>query len=749
MTNLTAIRLRVLPRFPARLVGANGFTVARDGAELVIQPDYEQLAIVPAVPDQEETFFQAWTRDIDTYNIIPFSALVANIQDVIIGANLSSISELETAADLAIYFTEEGEAALYTVSEFVRTVSGSDDETAFRSAISAANGVRQKNILDYEAVYDTDTTEAADANAAALADLLAACDDGVAEAVIPAGTGYLTPGDVGPLSGSLRVKCEATFINQEGAAATQRAISIEGDGAEDAKVFWRGGIIDENGGAFSGIEFRDWQYASVDIDEVSDIVCSESSTTSTSGLAFTNVVKGRASWKRMSGMEEGTSTQGSLPRCFSVSTTGGLRSDVDVFMGECEDVHGVVVVGDIGGGVVNLYGGVVRDAADNGVYNVGDASEVNSFGLIVDGIDEIFVNSGSGWIKAYNTIGTGMTNAIGLQGRDSDKPSILVSGAHLEFAPGVAPFKTRGGTESNETSGALIIENSTIICRPNERVFDLASFGTIEELVIRGSTFIIEFDSSVAGATTADGFWTIAAMAFGARGKIDVDDATTFILRDLTGDIPDNLRVQLNLDDITESSRFRANLVNETGNASVSFEIGNGLQQLLSIREGLFFTSGRNGAKAPLLADGSTPPRTLYGTTVPNVGYHPAGSRLYNSQPGAGLFVSQVCTAAGTPGTWEVERYLDASGKLVLQGANGYAGQTLAAGAYGSAINITVTGASAGDFIQSLAPSVLSQGEVWEGAITAANTVTARPRNPTSGSINTTSGNVRCRVQKL
>ncbi|WJR67228.1 glycosyl hydrolase family 28-related protein [Neorhizobium sp. CSC1952] len=132
---MTSLRLRVLPRYPARISGTNGLTVDREDADLVVKPDYEQLAVVPAVPDQDETFFQAWTRDIDSYNIIPFSSLVANIQDVIIGPNLAAIDQVTTGSDVGIYYTGEGEAATYTVSSFMRDLSASEDDAAFKSAL--------------------------------------------------------------------------------------------------------------------------------------------------------------------------------------------------------------------------------------------------------------------------------------------------------------------------------------------------------------------------------------------------------------------------------------------------------------------------------------------------------------------------------------------------------------------------------------------------------------------------------------
>lgn len=63
-------RLRVVPRFPANISGADGITVERDGVDLVIKPDYGALVQTPAVVDPDASFFQIWQRDEDMYVIM-------------------------------------------------------------------------------------------------------------------------------------------------------------------------------------------------------------------------------------------------------------------------------------------------------------------------------------------------------------------------------------------------------------------------------------------------------------------------------------------------------------------------------------------------------------------------------------------------------------------------------------------------------------------------------------------------------
>ncbi|MDX3926734.1 MAG: hypothetical protein QHC90_13145 [Shinella sp.] len=209
MNNVTNLRLRVLPRFPSRIEGANGFTVVREDGDLVVKPDYGQLAVVPAVPDKDETFFQAWTRDLDTYNIIPFQALVENIQDVIIGPNLAAIDGLSTASDTGIYYTAEGEAATYTVSEFTRNLSDSADAPAFKAGLGLGSAA------------DADADDFASAAQGSLADSSLQPDD-IGTTVASAAQGAKADTAVQPaaLTSAINAKFVANVLNPDGSRAT-------------------------------------------------------------------------------------------------------------------------------------------------------------------------------------------------------------------------------------------------------------------------------------------------------------------------------------------------------------------------------------------------------------------------------------------------------------------------------------------------------------------------------------------------
>lgn len=78
MTSVTNIRLRALPRFPANITGTNGIAVVRDGANLVVQPDFGSLAEIASIPNPAETLFLAWNRETGDYRTIPFQSMFEN-----------------------------------------------------------------------------------------------------------------------------------------------------------------------------------------------------------------------------------------------------------------------------------------------------------------------------------------------------------------------------------------------------------------------------------------------------------------------------------------------------------------------------------------------------------------------------------------------------------------------------------------------------------------------------------------------
>jgi hypothetical protein len=133
----TSLRMRVVPRYPARITATNGISTTRDGVDLLVKSDYGSLIQVPSVTNPDRTFFLAWDQDIDNYQSVSFTNIINNIQDAIIGPSLAAIDEVNPGANQVVYFTGVGEAASYTASSFVRGISNASTDDNYRSLIDA------------------------------------------------------------------------------------------------------------------------------------------------------------------------------------------------------------------------------------------------------------------------------------------------------------------------------------------------------------------------------------------------------------------------------------------------------------------------------------------------------------------------------------------------------------------------------------------------------------------------------------
>lgn len=490
---------------------------------------------------------------------------------------------------------------------------------------------------DFGALYGVNSLAAASVNSAALSAYLLACASGGVNAVIPVGELFINPLIVSIPSGELSVDCHATLINQLGGTATQPLLQVCGTQLSDIK--WRGGRFNENGGAFSCLEVRDWRSADVHVDEAAGITCTPASTNSTSGVVFSNVRVGKVSWTRMHSMGKGTNTQGSLPRCFSVSQSDGLRSDCDVDMGRCENVHGMIVVGAMAGGAVNTYRGIGRNVDDNGIYNVGDASVVSCHDINVDNIDELFVNSGSGELNAYRPILRNGRNAIGLQ----SCKAVNIYDGDLEFVPGVGPFKTR---PANVASGSLLVKGSRIRCRPSGRVLDFGTSGTIEQFVDSGNRWEIEIDEAIQASVT------LFALSPGARCRIDSDSDWIFV--DAPGGAATTDVLFFNIPTVTELSRWERPPVVLLSQAAAGVRFNSARQRLFAFNGQYSVGNLQSEREANFPDKTASPPREVWGSGAPTTGYWQLGSRVWNISPIAGGDLGWVCVAPGSPGTWKI-----------------------------------------------------------------------------------------------
>lgn len=143
MSNRTSLRMRVLPRFPARISGTNGLTVVQDNLDLVVKPDFGSLVPVPSVQNPTKTFFLAWESDLDSYSSISFQNLVENIQDVIIGPTTAAMEATSPAADQFIYFTGTDVAATTGLTAAGRALLDDANAAAQRATLELGTAATQ------------------------------------------------------------------------------------------------------------------------------------------------------------------------------------------------------------------------------------------------------------------------------------------------------------------------------------------------------------------------------------------------------------------------------------------------------------------------------------------------------------------------------------------------------------------------------------------------------------------------------
>lgn len=75
------LRMRVMPRFPAIITGANGLAAIRDGADLIVKNDFADMVRIPGVNNGDKQFFLSWNSDQDYYSILSFNDLFTAVQE--------------------------------------------------------------------------------------------------------------------------------------------------------------------------------------------------------------------------------------------------------------------------------------------------------------------------------------------------------------------------------------------------------------------------------------------------------------------------------------------------------------------------------------------------------------------------------------------------------------------------------------------------------------------------------------------
>lgn len=137
----SSFRVRVLPRVPTNIVGTNGDKAQLDVGtySYVISPDYPSLVVAPATSNLPTTFVRVYDFSTGMYTRVSLSNLADNIQAGVLGPNLTGIKALSVDTDKVPYFIDSsGNAATYTVSPYVRSISNAIDAPSYLAAIGAS-----------------------------------------------------------------------------------------------------------------------------------------------------------------------------------------------------------------------------------------------------------------------------------------------------------------------------------------------------------------------------------------------------------------------------------------------------------------------------------------------------------------------------------------------------------------------------------------------------------------------------------
>lgn len=139
------LRMRVLPRFPAKISGSTGIKIIRPAGstDLTVSLDVSDIVRVPSVADNNKVFFLAWNSDLDTYSIMSFADTFAAVIDTE-GFMLQTMYDPQGIEDDAFdRANHTGEQAISTVTglQTALTNLGNTDTALAASILVAATGL--------------------------------------------------------------------------------------------------------------------------------------------------------------------------------------------------------------------------------------------------------------------------------------------------------------------------------------------------------------------------------------------------------------------------------------------------------------------------------------------------------------------------------------------------------------------------------------------------------------------------------
>lgn len=141
------LRMRVLPRFPAKITATNGLTVERPTGtpNLIIKPDFGSLVQIPSVGDADNVFFIAWDKLAGLYRIMSFTDLFNGVAEF--GFMDESVYDPQGKhADAFARANHTGVQAISTITNLQASLDAKADSSSLASYLLKAGGLMTGDI---------------------------------------------------------------------------------------------------------------------------------------------------------------------------------------------------------------------------------------------------------------------------------------------------------------------------------------------------------------------------------------------------------------------------------------------------------------------------------------------------------------------------------------------------------------------------------------------------------------------------
>ena len=133
------LRMRVLPRFPAKIANGAGIKISRPAGstDITVSVDFSSIIRVPSVPDGNKVFFLTWNSDLDTYSIMSFTDTFQTVVDTT-GLMLQSVYDQQgIEADAFARGNHTGTQAISTVAGLQTALDAKASNAQLSAAVAA------------------------------------------------------------------------------------------------------------------------------------------------------------------------------------------------------------------------------------------------------------------------------------------------------------------------------------------------------------------------------------------------------------------------------------------------------------------------------------------------------------------------------------------------------------------------------------------------------------------------------------